>query len=149
VIYSHQKQHSVVRGHDAPAYTKEELGVWLNTQPNFLTLHLAWVESTYAKHLKPSVDRLDDNLPYSFDNIQLITFGENNRKFALDVKSGKNVFTCREIEQLSMSGKVLNTYQSATHAQRETGIHNGGIGSCAKGNRPTAGGYIWRYTNVD
>lgn len=34
-IYSDQNNNSKKRGHPAPSYTKEELGVWLFNRPNF------------------------------------------------------------------------------------------------------------------
>ena len=44
VIYKTQKRHSKVRGHEAPKYSKEELGKWLY-QNNFKSLFDAWVKT--------------------------------------------------------------------------------------------------------
>ena len=39
----------------------------------------------------------------------------------------------------------LNTYLSFMDAQRKTGIFNNNIVKCCKGERKTAGGYVWEY----
>lgn len=79
-IYSTQRTSSKARGHELPKYSKEEFGSWLKSQDKFKTLYDAWVASGYKKNLKPSVDRIDVTKGYSFDNIQLLTWKENNQK---------------------------------------------------------------------
>ncbi len=43
------------------------------------------------------------------------------------------------------SAKVINKFNSALEAEKETGINNANISHCLVGRRPTAGGYSWRY----
>jgi hypothetical protein len=50
---------------------------------NFYELYNNWIDSGYKKSDKPSVDRIDDYKGYSFDNIQLMTWKENNKKNTL------------------------------------------------------------------
>jgi hypothetical protein len=45
---------------------------------NFKVLYKNWVKSGYEKNFRPSVDRLDSTKGYSFDNIRLVTWKENN-----------------------------------------------------------------------
>lgn len=49
------------------------------------------------------------------------------------------------INQYDKNGNYLNTYLSFMDAQRKTGIFNNNIVKCCKGERKTAGGYIWKY----
>jgi hypothetical protein len=77
-IYRVQVATSKKRGHEKPHYTKEDLYEWVMSQDNFKFLYEKWKNNQYATDLKPSVDRLDDYKPYSLDNIQLITWKENN-----------------------------------------------------------------------
>ena len=92
-IYAHQRSHSIARGHTPPPYTNKELLAWTLAQPNFEELYSRWVDSSYAKYKQPSIDRLEDHLPYSFDNIRLVDFRTNeqssqvaNREKALQKK---------------------------------------------------------------
>ncbi len=80
-IYGKQRECSRKRGHQDPDYTLKELRTWMYAQPNFEELFDNWVQSGYNKFKRPSVDRLDDNIGYSFNNIQLVTWLENDRKY--------------------------------------------------------------------
>ena len=80
-IYGQQKQSSKKRGHQPPTYSKELLHRWITAHVIFQELYDNWIASNYEKDLVPSVDRLDDSKGYSFDNIQLMTWKENNAKY--------------------------------------------------------------------
>jgi len=78
-LYSHQLESSRKRGHKKPLYTVIELREkYVNTEL-YLRLHKEWVESGYNKYKAPSFDRLDNFEGYSFDNIQLVTWGVNDK----------------------------------------------------------------------
>ena len=49
------------------------------------------------------------------------------------------------IVQMDMDGVEIASFESAHEAERETGVSNGNIGRCCKGNTKSAGGYKWRY----
>jgi hypothetical protein len=89
-IYYQQRANSKGRGHAAPAYSKKELENWLMSQDKFHKLHQKWRETGYKKALIPSVDRISDHHGYTFDNIQLMTWGENFAKGQADMKNGKS-----------------------------------------------------------
>ena len=80
VMYDSQRSNSKTRGHPMPTYSKKELREWLYSQELFHHLYNLWVVSNYDKMLKPSVDRLEDDLPYSFSNIQLTVWQVNQDK---------------------------------------------------------------------
>ena len=79
-IYRSQKQHSKKRGHQPPTYSQELLLRWMTAHVIFKKLYDNWIASDYDRWLIPSVDRLDNSKGYSFDNIQLMTWKENDAK---------------------------------------------------------------------
>lgn len=79
-IFRDQKKDSKYRGHTPPSYSLKEFREWLFNQKNFKLLFNNWVKSDYKKDKRPSVDRLDNLQGYFFDNIQLLTWEENNEK---------------------------------------------------------------------
>ena len=79
-IFRDQKKDSKHRGHIPPSYSLKEFREWLFNQKNFKILFNKWIKSNYKKDQRPSVDRLDNYKGYSFNNIQLITWKENNEK---------------------------------------------------------------------
>ena len=79
-IYSSQKQSSIERGHPLPDYDRKWLTAWLISRDNFKDMHTKWIESNMESSLKPSVDRINPLKPYTKDNIQLVTWGENDKK---------------------------------------------------------------------
>jgi len=79
-IYNNQIGTSKKRNHYPPDYTQEMLKEWIISQSNFDQLYKDWVASDYDTSLRPSPDQLDDSEPYTFDNLQLMTWGENKQK---------------------------------------------------------------------
>ncbi len=144
-IYCKQRTSSKVRNHAMPEYTLDELREWVFGQENFEELYLNWVESDYVKDLTPSIDRNDDYKPYSFNNITLMTWVENDKKGARDVINGTNNKRSKTVKKLSRDGILIETYYSMSRAFRETGISIGNISECCSGRRSHAGGFKWSY----
>ena len=63
-----------------PDYDVLWLTAWLISRDNFKDMHTKWIESNMKSDLKPSVDRINPLKPYTKDNIQLVTWGENQKK---------------------------------------------------------------------
>ena len=80
VMYNRQKQSSILRGHPLPDYDALWLTEWLMSRDNFKDMHTKWIESDMKSDLRPSIDRINPLKPYTKDNIQLMTWGENNKK---------------------------------------------------------------------
>lgn len=53
----------------------------------------------------------------------------------------------KEIYQYTLLGELIKKYNSAHEADRETGIPFTNICKVCRGERKTAGGYYWSYTN--
>ena len=52
------------------------------------------------------------------------------------------------ILQFSKDGELIAEYSSIHEAERHTGCNQGNICNCCKGNRKSAGGFIWRYKKI-
>lgn len=79
-IYRSQKRSSICRGYPLPDYDRKWLTEWLMSRDNFKDIYTKWIESNMESSLKPSVDRINPLKPYTKDNIQLVTWGENEKK---------------------------------------------------------------------
>ncbi len=143
-IYSGQRASSKTRGHSMPEYTRLDLQAWLFEQELFHMLHKDWVESGYDRMLSPSVDRIDDDVHYKFDNIQLMTWGENIDKghISTAIRQGKAVEVLR-------GGAVVGIFVSLSEAGRVLGdIDRNSLGLALKHNKTTKG-YTVRRVNPD
>ena len=146
-----QRHRSKRNGWAEPAYSREELIEWVRNQPNASDLYTAWELSGYEKNLAPSIDRLDDYKPYSFDNIRLVDWETNNKKGSESQITGDNTKNCRAVRQLTMDGIPIQDFHSVKAAARTLGISATGIHEAAQGFRYnkspaySAGGYKWEY----
>lgn len=146
-IYSSQRNNSRRRNHSVPSYSNKELSHWIFDQDLFYILYNEWVDSGYKKEKSPSVDRIDDFKGYSFDNIQLMTWGENKDKGHKDCKDGIGTCgeRCKAVLQYDMKMNFISEYYSTHDALRKTGINQGNISAVCLNKRPHAGGFIWRH----
>lgn len=64
-----------------------------------------------------------------------------------NTKTGKMHHRARAVNQYSLDGEYIATYDTAKQASLATGALRSGICNCCKANRKqrTAGGFIWRY----
>jgi len=157
-MYSANVQRCQTKGWPLPHYTREELVAWLMTHPTYHQLFDIWEASGYTKALAPSIDRLDDYQTYSFNNIRLVAWKDNNTRGCQDQRKGQNLKQCKAVDQLDLNGSFIRRFHSIIGAARELGIDDSKIGDVCrarpikKGNRwttpKTAGGFKWRYSKV-
>ena len=129
-----------------PSYTLDELIEWLKEQPNLTELWEAHVESGYEHRLAPSIDRLDDDKPYTLGNIRLITNIENVRKAAADMRSGKLQTTHRKVTAYHRDGTTHSHHESINAAARAVKGYPTNIHKCATGKLKAHRNLIWRFT---
>ena len=79
-IYNSQISSSKKRNHPLPLYTRSELRYWLLNDWVFDLLWSNWTNCGHIKDMKPSIDRLDDDISYQSDNIRITTWRENYAK---------------------------------------------------------------------
>lgn len=137
IKYNSQKTKSKKRGHVLPNYTLQEFKTWLFNQPNFQELYDNWVNSGYDKKLIPSPDRLNDNLPYTLNNIRLITWAENDSK-----EKNKQM---KPVVQLDFNNNIITEFKSISEAERTLKIRH--VHDVISGKRKHAGGFVWKYKN--
>ena len=147
-IYGHQVQNSKKRGHNKPAYSKQELKDWLYSKEKFHVIFNNWVNSGYEKELIPSIDRKDDYKGYSFNNIQITTWFVNNSKAHNDRKNCINNKGSKSVDKLTLNGDYVCSYKSMSEAYRDTDAKVGHISECCNGNRKQVKGFKWRYSDV-
>lgn len=141
-IYNDQVKTCKKRGRELPKYTQKELYDWIISQPNFNQLMTEWKRSGYNRKLVPSIDRLDSLKTYSFDNIQLVTFEENEKQALIDRKSGKDFRQARIVGKIK-DKEIVKIYHSVNAAARDNNCMAGHISEVAYGKRKQAGGFNW------
>jgi len=152
--YHKQIRNSKVRGHGAPEYTQEWLVDYMLNHPDFEKLYSNYVSSSYDKYCIPSIDRIDDNIGYTKENIRLVSFRENmthcysSARKAEHTNSGWDKGCMRAhhaVVQLTLKGEFINRYISVNEAARETGGCNSKIPACCSGRRLSHAGYQFVY----
>ena len=71
-----------------------------------------------------------------------VALSEAHKKALSDALKGVNA---KKVIQYTKSGEFVREWTSAMEAQRELGIANSNICACCKGERKSAGGYVWKY----
>lgn len=146
-IYGTQRLKSKKRGHHPPVYSNQELQEWCFSQKLFHELYDNWESSGFKSGLRPSCDRKNDYKGYFFDNIQIVTWDENNRRGYDDRKNGINNKQSKSVMGThTITGNIIE-FHSTREAERITGIQHTNISACCKGKVKTASGYKWRYAN--
>lgn len=110
---------------------------------------------------KPFVDHIDtDRKNNCVSNLKWCNRKENANNPITLKRMGDNLRNLKRIyrEQISkkrkikvaqytLDGKLVKVWDSAKDAEISLSIFNSDICNCCKGNRKTAGGYIWKYYN--
>lgn len=143
VIYKTQKRHNKLRGHGEIPYSKAELSSWLYTN-GFKRLYDEWVSSGYLSDLKPSVDRINDFIGYSFDNIRLGTWRMNRNHQKQDILSGVNKSgrRCKRVMRFDSDYNLICEYPSYNSAARDCGYS---IEYQIKNGVKCRNGFFWVY----
>jgi len=114
-LYKSLKSSSKTRKHAPPAFSKVDFTEWLYKN-NYSEIYKEWVMSNYDRDKRPSVDRLRDDLSYFFDNMRLITWKENDKKYKDSVKI--------PIEVINLENSCSQSFESVRFASRVLSVNN-------------------------
>ena len=143
VIYKTQVKNNRGRGFGLMPYSKKELAAWLYKN-GFKDLYDKWVSCGYKKDSKPSVDRIDDLIGYSFKNIKLVTWLENRQHQYLDIINGvgSGGKRCKPVNKFDANNVLISTHVSYWSAARDIGYS---IEYQIKNNVKCRNGFFWSY----
>lgn len=97
-------------------------------------LQKLWFRDKAYEMKKPSIDRIDNDKDYTYNNCQFLEHNENS------VKDKR-----KPIIRYDLNGNFIDEWISIAEATRKLKILH--IHLCCKGLRKTAGGFLWRYKN--
>lgn len=120
-IYSNQISNSNSRKMPKPNYTLSEFKKWVFSQNNFDSLYKDWVNSGFNRRKVPSCDRLDNRLSYTLDNIELVSFYENEKRHWDSLVSGSFVQRNSEKVFRISDGKIVEEFDSRALAVKKYG----------------------------
>lgn len=104
---------------------------------------------------KKTVNHIDGNrYNNSLSNLEWATHSENikhshevlDREYQAYGENNANSLT---VSQYDKKGRLWGVYGSVNEAARQNDISFSNIAKCARGERQTAGGYIWKYEGKD
>lgn len=145
-IYNTQISNSIKRNHSPPEYSLPELIDWVYKQPNWDELYQAYKDSDYDRMSAPSIDRLDSLKPYTFDNIRLVSWRENQQQSADDKVYARDTRILKPVRALNPDGTLYKEYHSLNAAARAMKVSSlYGISSVANGV-PVKDGKGYYYT---
>ena len=102
-------------------------------------INLEWCTVEYNSNYGNSKKNMIDSRRKNNDQEEI------NRKIK-ETKRKNGSFSCEKpVAQYTMDGILVSTYDSATDAERKTGISRGGIQRCCIGRYSQAKGYVWKY----
>lgn len=76
--FNTMRANSKRRNMPGPDFTYQEFANFIEQQPHFYMLFDNWKKSDFDRWYRPSLDRIDNNKRYSFDNVRLVTWKENH-----------------------------------------------------------------------
>lgn len=103
------------------------------------------ISSTGKKHTEETKQKISKNgkgikkSKETIEKMRLAWIGEKNHRY------GKTAYNAKRIEQISLDGKIIASYESSYAAEKTTGIKSRSIRSVCSGKSKTTGGFMWRF----
>ena len=77
-----------------------------------------------------------------------ITLSEEHKRKISEAQTGNHNRPQTQVLQYSKSGEFIAEYPSIKEAEKQTGCYQGSICNCCRGERKSAGGFIWKYKEI-
>lgn len=130
-------------------FSKIQFSNWALSN-NVLELLKKYKNSNFDKYSNPSVDRIDDYKSYFFENMQLVTWKENNEKGRLSIKNkeqcskmAKEIWS-KKVAQKDLDGNIVAIFNSTHEVNRVLGFDSSLIARACRLNKISKG-YRWEY----
>lgn len=149
-IYRTQTNKSKLRNHNKPEYTLEEFVDYWKNNNIFLSLFMKWKNSNYDKWLKPSCDRKDNKISYTWNNIQFVTWKENDNKQKSSEEQKQIMRSIKKshiipIIQKDLNNNIIKFWKNGTDDIKKEFKSINNIRSVCRGERKQAYNYKWEY----
>lgn len=72
-------------------------------------------------------------------------FTEEHKKHISEAKRGVNHHFAKKVYQFTKNGEFIREWEYMSQATKELRINKANIGEVCKGNRKSAGGFVWKY----
>lgn len=72
---------------------------------------------------------------------------DDTKKKMSESRKGQEPWNTKKVCQYTKEGQLVSEFPSLHEASRQTGISIGSISKCCKGQRNSAGKYIWAFSN--
>lgn len=139
-IYDHLRRRNRDKFGEELPFSLVEFQKRYEKDKKFVKLYTCWKESEYQYYKKPSIDRKNPDKPYSFENMEIMTWEENRRK---GEKERSRITT--SVSMFSIDGEHIADFKSIKEAVAKTGLNQSGITSCCTGRYRSTGGYVFKY----
>lgn len=139
-IFCHIKERCIKYNRELK-FNSDMLLCWAMNQSIFHSIYNDWVKSEFIKETKPSIDRKNPLLGYSFDNIQVVTYKFNRDKGDKE----KEILWGIPIIQCDLNGKEIKRFSSIKQAVIYLNIKQPNISSVLLGHRKKTCGYKFKY----
>lgn len=147
--YGRMKRDNKIKFNTDLPFSKLQFSEWILSK-NIFELLNDYRNNDFDKNFNPSINRLDDYKGYFFENMELITWKENNEKGRNSLKNKKQCSKMakqrwsKKVIQKDLKGNIINIFNSTHDVNRILGFDSSLIARACRLNKISKG-YRWEY----